>query len=69
MLQIWERLELALGKTIVLHDIPNVSLQACFFRGPIIVRGPIIECTEMVQLRGLVSNAGTVGPNGRGRGT
>lgn len=63
MLQIWERLELALGKTIVLHDIPNVSLQACFFRGP------IIECTEMVQLRGLVSNAGTVGPNGRGRGT
>ena len=58
MLQTWEGLELALGKTIVLHDTPGVSLQACF------LRGPIIECSEIVQLRGLVSNAGTVGPNG-----
>jgi hypothetical protein len=61
MLQTWAReggLELALGKTIVLHDTPSVSLQACF------LRGPIIECSEIVQLRGLVSNAGTVGPNG-----
>jgi len=58
MLSVWETLETALGKTIELHDIPVVHLQACF------LRGPIIECTEMVQLRGLVSNAGTVGPNG-----
>jgi hypothetical protein len=60
MLQTWETLEGALGKTIVLHDIPFVALQACF------LRGPIVECTEIVQLRGLVSNAGTLGPNSIG---
>jgi len=41
MLPVWETLELALGKTIILHDVPEVSLQACLFRGP------IMECTEI----------------------
>lgn len=60
MLQTWETLERAFGKSIVLHDVPRVALDACFSRGP------ILECSDIVQLRGLVSNAGTVGPNGIG---
>lgn len=57
MLQVWQTLEEAFGKTIIFHDVPLVQLKACF------LRGPILECSDVVTLRGLVSNAGTVGPN------
>lgn len=51
--ELWRNLEEAFGKKIVLFDYPTVELQPCF------LRGTVIECSSVVQLRGLVSNAGT----------
>lgn len=58
MLAFWETLEIALGQSIILHDAPQVSLEACFYRGA------ICETNSLLQFRGLVSNPGTVSING-----
>jgi len=51
--KMWRTLESAFGKNVVLMDYPTVGLEPCF------LRGTVLECTDMVQVRGLVSNAGT----------
>lgn len=52
-LKLWRTLENAFGRKVVLMDFPSVILEPCF------LRGTVLECTDMVQVRGLVSNAGT----------
>lgn len=49
----WAVLEQAFGKSIILFDYPKVSLR------PAYLRGTVIECSDRVQVKGLVSNAGT----------
>jgi len=51
--KLWRTLETAFGKKGILMDYPSVILYPCF------PRGTVLECTDTVQVRGLVSNAGT----------
>ena len=51
--QLWENLETGFGETVVLTDTPFVQLTPAFRRGP------IIEISNNLFFRGLVSNAGS----------
>ena len=55
---LFKNLERALGETIILSDFPYVALKPCF------ERGNLINVSNTVYFRGLVSNAGSlsIGP-------
>lgn len=51
--KLWQTLEAAFGSEITLSQYPSVILTPAF------PRGSVLETTDIVQMRGLVSNAGT----------
>ena len=51
---LFKNLERALGETIIISDLPYVALKPCF------ERGNVVNVSNTVYFRGLVSNAGSL---------